>query len=215
MPAGRDRVEDVAAIELSHRQQVQRGGEQAHPGGAADGVEEKLVERHVRAQQLCQQFHQGRVAKNNRSLCERAGDGLGIENADNQCGHGDCKADQRSGDADVEQRAPVDDGRLDANEGAHGADEGGRREEVGVGGVDAVDAAREVVAQLVRQQDSHQGEREGPAREQRERVFDHRAEEIKPGEEFSVGILILLEGAGQVGAHGERADDGQQEQEQG
>src|SRR5580700_8293445 len=47
MPLVRQTVEDVAAVELPDRQQIERCGKQAEPRGAADGAEKKPLRRDV------------------------------------------------------------------------------------------------------------------------------------------------------------------------
>ena len=91
--------------------------------------------------------------------------GITFENASPMASAGsrNDEAGQRSGDPDIEQHALGIDGGADADEGAEGADERRRGQEIRQAGVHAVVHAGEVVAEFVRQQDGQQRERERQA----------------------------------------------------
>jgi primosomal protein N' (replication factor Y) len=159
------RVDDVAAVELAHRHQVEGGDEEAEPAGGGERPhQECLALRRRSAQPLVAPLQQERLSERNEvgRARRRRRYHAGIERAEDQHRDAHHEPCERSRDADVEERLPVGDRPADADEGAERADEAqdGHRDEVGQRRVDAVAEAGDVVAHLVRDQDRHQPEHE-------------------------------------------------------
>ena len=122
------------------------------------------------------------------------------------------KARNRPRHSDVEQRPAGTDRRLDANKGAHGADQSWSRNEKRKRRVDAVLLAEEEVPKLVRQQNCHQRDREGnphqkpagllpdPQRVKQGHVAIAQGERRKP----TLEIVIELGADNQRGEHGQQ-----------
>ena len=81
----------------------------------------------------------------------------------------------RAGDADVEQHALGRDRLADPDDGAERAEEKRRRQEEGQAGVDVIIAAGEVMTELVRPEDSDDGDGVRPAVAEEDRAHDPRA----------------------------------------
>src|SRR5690348_14207964 len=79
--------------------------------------------------------------------------------------------------ADIEQHALAEDRGPDADERAQGAGEGGRRQKVRQARIHPVVQAREVVSELMRQQDGEQGKRKRKAPEEKCRLSPERFED--------------------------------------
>ena len=95
--------------------------------------------------------------------------------ADHKRRHGDDEAGERTRNADVEQRRPRRDARLDANERSEGAGEWkGNRQEIGTSRDHAVAETRYVVAHFMATEDQQDGEAV-PEAAQIEAGIDHGA----------------------------------------
>ena len=214
---GREGVEDVAAIELSAGDEIERSDEEADPAGDQDGVGSDVVKGRG-----------GGIPLEQEGMEEADGEGLAAEADDGHGGvgrglvaegkaHGDGDggghvAGQRAVDADVHQRVAVGNAVANLDDGAGGAAEGGGGKHPGEGGADLVAAAGEVVAELVDQQDTQKREGEGEAGLEHLRVVKEPA----PGPKVAVAddgrqaFNEVLHEAGAVGGGGENAD-GEQE----
>ena len=131
-------------------------------------------------------------------------------NADGHDRQGGQEAGQRPGQADVEQRLLGGEGRADLDEGAEGADQGGGRDEVGQGGLDAMAAAGEKMAQFMDQQDAQQGAGVGEAPQPGGRMVPEKSPEAAAG-----GQGHRMEADMILNADDQGENQGQQEQQPG
>ena len=157
MAPRKERVENVAAIQLPDRQQIHRRGEHAHPGCARHRVKVDIARRRRRENGVLQQPLQAGDAELHAALVRDAGDHFRECDAHRQRGHQEDEARQRPGDSDVEERALGIDRRADADEGAEGSQER-RGQEVRQAGVHLVEDGGDVVAELVSQQNRQESE---------------------------------------------------------
>ena len=180
MQVAGDGVEDVAAVELSHRQQVERGREHADPRRQREGVE---VEHRARRQPAVEDEGEqvdrevgARAVEHHGRRTGRLGDHgrSRPRHAEHEEWHQRDEAGDRTGDADVEQlllgviRARM---RMNAPKVPRPERSG---QEVRRGRRHPVTAAGEEVAELVAAQDDQQREREGEAEVQQSRSRPHR-----------------------------------------
>lgn len=184
MKPRRDRVDHMPAIELSDRQEVQSrreaadvaGHERARQDPAVTGghlgeqeADETPEERHVDARHVLGNNIRGRGGH------EAIGE------------HGKRHDEPRDGpgDPDVEERVAILKPAPDADERAecpHGSDgERRSREEVGEGGIHAIDSAGHVMTHLVRAQNREQGQSVGKTEPQEGWIDQVRVEEAIAG----------------------------------
>ncbi len=183
---GRERVENVSAVELAAGDEIQRGDEEADPSGHEHRMRRSLMERGndgFHHQQTMQQLDGQRVAaKADEGL--RCAAGLGHAQ---QKSHGDGQrrgdiAGQRPVDSHVHERIAAGDARADADDGAESSAERGRGKHPGQSGANAVREAGGVVAELVDQEDA----------EQRKRISKARGEEAGMAKEPSPGPQVTV-----------------------
>src|SRR5712692_6376788 len=213
MPVAHDRIKNVAAIELAGGKEVERRGEQAGPGGTADGVQEKIAGRNAGAKKMFQDPLEQGVAKEQGCAGLHSGNDFRVPDADGQRGNCQDEADDRAGEANVKQRAPIANRRTNLDKGAKRADESRRGNEVRIAGLDSMIAAGEPVAELVGQENAEQGKRERDAGEKKARRRDNcavEAEEVIEGNGLVVGV-----GGGKLRAGGERRQQRHHKERQG
>ena len=186
----------MAAVELSDRQQVQRGDEQPEPSCECDRIEIYVDGRRIDAQhQVRETEEQDRVAQletASRFIQRRH---VGKIQTDDDGGYREHHARPRAGRANVEHHAASARRRSHPDERAEGPDD-----EVGQGGIDAVVARGQVVAHLVREQNHHQGNRERESRAQR------RNGEKGMGEGDHLAIHVRAGGGGGQESQQEQSD---------
>lgn len=146
-----DGAKDVATIELSGGEEVQRSGEKTDPGSAADRVEQEGVRGCAWMNDGSEKTQQERSAENDLGVgrVRDAGNDLGVEKAEDEGRHGENESHERAGGADIEEGAGGANGRAHEDKSAEGADERGEGNEKGVAGVNVVMPASEEVAQFV------------------------------------------------------------------
>lgn len=116
-------------------------------------------------------------------------------------------------DADIHEGVTVGNAPANENDGPGCSAEGGRGEEKGKGSRDAMDAAGDVVAEFMGEQDGQESDGEGPAGEEFVRVM----EEPRPRPEIAVfgkcrqAEAEVLHEPGTDGESGENADGEQEE----
>lgn len=102
MPASGKRVEDMAPVELTDGEEVQRRGEQAHPGGAAHGVEVDIAGGGAGEEQRLRERQQGRHSEGDIAARVDFRDHLRVGHADEEGGHEEDEAGEGAGHADIE-----------------------------------------------------------------------------------------------------------------
>ena len=185
LEAAEDGVDRVPAVELPERQQVQRRHEEPEPRGEEDRMLDDVHARVRRAgEELLEELDEDRVLEDHGPFRERGGRiDPRVRDAPREKGDGHGEPGDRARHGHVEELALVADLLADADEGAHRPDEGdlGRKgDEVRRRRVDAVAAAHQIVAELVRQEDGQKGKREHepfleePGIEERGRSLDSK-----------------------------------------
>lgn len=176
--ARRKGVEHVTAIELPDRQQVQRGGEQPEPGGdeqrmQADG-HARLRAEEERVQERQQEARRQRDVPGGRGSGDDGRAQQAVqENRDEGHEPGD-----RPGDPHVEQCAAGGERGTDPDHRAERAEQVRTRQEVGEGGVDAIEPAGDVVPHLVTTEYEQGGKGVRQAADPRPRRPDDALEQI-------------------------------------
>ena len=133
----------MAAVELAHGKEVQRGDQQADPTGKGHGVKKDIIAGPDPPEdQRAEYLESAGFAEEDGRLIPRQGrHDLGQGQADGQRGHGRDESGQRPGRPDVEQRALAGDGIPDSDESAHRSDQGRGRDEERQGGAKPVATA--------------------------------------------------------------------------
>ena len=153
MKAGIEGAEDVAAVELSRGEEVERGGEEADPGGAAYWWKQKEVRIDAGMKEGVEKAEKQRNAEDDGILgrieIRDCGNEIGMKYAIQKGGNSKDKTDERAGSADIEEGSGGANGRAHKDEGAKGADERGEGNEERVAGVNVVMAASEEMAEFV------------------------------------------------------------------
>lgn len=115
---------NVATIQLADREQVERGGKQTHPSGAADGMKKQVSGMRVGLEDGGHQLEDQRHAKcyvGVRVEVQRRNDPR-VKHTVGKRGQSKGKADKRTGSADIEERAGGADGGTNQDESAECSD---------------------------------------------------------------------------------------------
>ena len=193
MSALTDGAKDVAAVELRGGKKIERGGEQSHPGGAADGMKEEACGVRAMMKNRREEMEDERRAKDDLVFGGdgEAGDKLGVDDTVHERWNGDQEPDERAGRANVKERARGANGRTNEDEGAERADQRREGNEERIAGMNVVVAAGEKMAEFVSEQNGQERQRERQSGGEGERVaIDERegANEFVPGDGFVVGV---------------------------
>jgi hypothetical protein len=139
-----------------------------------------------------------------------ARDNFCVKDAEDQSGDGDDEADKWAGGAHVEKSAARANRRTNHDKGAEGADEGWKRNEERVGGMDVMVAAGEVVAEFVDEQDGEKRESEGQAADECYGMFVKERQRVYKFVE--VDGFVFGVGGCEVGAGDEAGAEGDEEE---
>ena len=98
-----DGAEDVAAVELRGGKKIERSGEEANPGGAADRMQKEVCRAGAMMKNRRQKTQDERGAENDFVFggYGEARDKLCVHDTVDQRRNGDQEADERAGCADV------------------------------------------------------------------------------------------------------------------
>jgi len=165
---GGDGVEDVTAVELPTGNEVEGSDEEADPSGDEDGVWGDVIEGGGLG-----------VPADEQGVEDADGEGFSAEADDGDgcvCGGVDAESEtdgdgegggdiagEGAVDADVHEGVEAGDAGANLDDGAGGSAECGCGQDPGQSDFDAVEAAGEVVAELVDEEDAEEGSGEGPA----------------------------------------------------
>jgi hypothetical protein len=198
--AGAQGTQDVAAVKLRGGQKVERGGEQADPGGAANWMKEKIAGANSGMKDRGKEVKDERRTQHDAGMrgISETGDEFRVQHAENQRRDSDDETHQRAGSTDVEQSASGANGRADENESSQGADQSGEGNKKRITRMDVVMAASEEVSQLMSEQDGQKSESKRQAAGKRQGVLINEREsvnELVKGDGFIVRV-----GDGELGA---------------
>jgi hypothetical protein len=215
MLAAGQAVNDVPAIKLPQRKQVQRRGKKSHPRRAPNRVDQQPRGIDVGMKQFDKESHQWRLAENDRRGALHSWNNSGSRDGKRHHRRSDHKSRHRPRQSNVKQRPASGDRRTNANECAKSAKQSGRRNEIRIAHVDAIKFAGVIMPQLVRQQNSKQGKRKRNAKEQQLRVpegQDHRGKWIAATREW---LAVPGIGRRELRAYSQRGEKRESEQQQG
>ena len=168
---GGDGVEDVSAVELTAGNEIEGSDEEADPSGDEDGVGGDVFEGGSLGVPANEQ---GMEDADGEGFAAEADDGDGCvgggmntEGEPDGDGHGGGDiAGQRAVDAHVHEGVEAGDAGSNLDDGAGGTAEGGCGKDPGESDFDVVEAAGEVVSELVDEEDAEEGGGESPAGEE-------------------------------------------------
>ena len=151
MKAGIHGPKDVAAVELSDREEIERGGEETYPGSAADRMKQKRGWRHARMKYGGEETKEERSAEYQLDVRKvgDAGNDFRVQNAEDESRDGEDKSDERAGSADIEESTGGFHRGADEDEGAESAGERREGDEERITGMDVMMTAGEEMAKLV------------------------------------------------------------------
>jgi hypothetical protein len=160
-----ERTKNVATVELGGGEEIQGGSEETDPGGAADGMNQEGARRNAGMEEDSKETEKHGHAEDEVCVAWvcKAWNDLCVENAVGECRNGENEACEWTGSANIEEGAGGANRRTNEDEGAEGADEGGKRNEERIGGANVMIAAGEEMAELVSEKDGQQSECEGQA----------------------------------------------------
>jgi hypothetical protein len=173
MQARADGTEDMAAVQLADRKEVQGGHEQTNPRGAADGRKEKRAGVNAGVEEGVKKSQQQRHAEGDIGLIEirEARHEFRVNDSVEKSRDGEDEAHKRARSANIKEGAVGANGGADQNKSAERADEGRKRKEVRIAGANVVMTAGEEVAEFVGKKNSEQREREREARKKSGRML--------------------------------------------
>ena len=150
-PARFRRIDDVPAIELPEREQVECRGEHAKPAGKDNRVHvHRRASRHGPEHQLDAGLGEQRLAEVVKRDVRWDRDDVRKAQPQEESGHQDQEPGDRSGDADIEERRPIWERLPDANQGSQRTGQDDRhRDEIRERRVHVVLAAQQVMPHLV------------------------------------------------------------------
>jgi competence protein ComEC len=208
-------VDQVAAVELADWKEVEEGGQLSEPAGQEDLPDPQLLRRCPSLPgEPGQGAHQERIAEIDPLRSGWDGSRMGRPDPVGQGGERQGISRQGTRDGDVEQSPAAGDGRADADEGAERSEQKRARQEVRPCGVDAVGAAGQEVAHLVRSKDGERGSGIGQPKKQQRRV----AQQQENIERLAAQLRMPRQEVGRVAerhAGDERGDNRGREQESG
>jgi competence protein ComEC len=156
--ARREGVQHVPAVQLANRQEVQRGGEEAEPGGREDRMQLHGDARAQNEEARVEPVQEQAIGQSDRAgprcRCHEGGMNQSVV----EDGQRRREPGERPGNADVEERAPGREGGPDPDDCAERTEEIRPGKEERQRRLDAVPATREIVPHLVRPQDEQHRE---------------------------------------------------------
>jgi hypothetical protein len=202
MHARRECVQDVPAVELARRYEVERGDQKAEPACDQDRMPEQRTAS-VHAEEVCedgpQEQQQGRFVEGNEpDGCSL--DGKAEGEAERSGGGCDEKAGDGAAGGNHQKRSARAYGGAEPDDGAHRSGQGRRGKNERQRCVDVEGAGREVVAELVREQDGQQCDGK------RQTVGKRCAMRPRPGERKDIGRGREWRQAGAEVGHVQHAD---------
>lgn len=150
-------AEDVTTVKLAGGEEVERGGEEPNPGGAANRVEKEEVRIDAGMEEGVEEPEEERNAEDDGVLVGigvgDSRDEAGMKDAVEKGGDGKDEADQWTGSANVKESAGGANGRAHEDEGAEGTDKGWKWNKERVAGANVMVAASEVMTEFVGEKD--------------------------------------------------------------
>ncbi len=153
MRTRREGEQHMPPVELTYRQQVERGGEQPQPRGGEGGVQVNRDIRSDRKKIRIEPVQEKTGGESHLARSRRLGRHRRVQKAveqDRQCDHEPCYG---SGHADIEQGSAIGERGANANDRAESPEKIRPGEEEGERGVDPVEPAGDVVPHFVGAQD--------------------------------------------------------------
>lgn len=200
MKTSAERTQNMAAVQLGNGEEIERGGEEADPCGAANGMKQERAGRNAGMEPRGEETQQQRSAEGHLYTAHvvEAGDNFGVENAVGERGNRQNEPDKRTGSAHVKECANGTNGRTNQNECAEGAHERWEGNEERIAGANVMMAAGEEMAEFMSEENGEQSESEGQAGGESGGVFVKKSEGV---EEFVEGDgLIVGVGDGKLSA---------------
>ena len=160
-----ERIQDMAAVQLADRQQIQGSRQNTHPGGSRHRMQADVRPRHSREENSFQQTQQQRRPENKIAVSTDSRQNPRKQQPAESVPEPETRNPAIGpANAHIEQRPPRVDGRPDTDKGAERADQRRSRQKIGQRGVDPVPQASNIMAQFVRQQDGQQRQGKGQTR---------------------------------------------------
>ena len=159
MGARREGVQHVPAVQLADRQEVQRGGEQAEPGGREDRMQLHGGTRAQDEEARVEPVQEQAIGQSDRTGSGGRAHQGGVNQPVVEDGQRRREPGERPRDADVEERAPGREGGPDPDDRPERSEEIRPGKEERQRGLDAIPAAGHIMAHLVRSQDEQHRER--------------------------------------------------------
>ena len=205
----------MSAVELRGREEIERGGEEADPSGAADRMKKNVGDRRVGIEECGQSMEDEGGAEDGADVVwiGEAGNDFCVQDAEDERGDGYDEADERAGGADVKERAAGANRRANHDESAEGADQRRKWDKEGIAGVDVVVAAGEVVSEFVHEQDGEKCQREREAADECKRMFVEKSERVQ--EFIEVDRFVFGVSCGEMSARDEASAESDEEENDG
>src|SRR6267154_1660496 len=147
---GGERVQDMPAVELPQRHQIQGGGEKPDPAGDVDRVEINRGAPAATEEQADEDFGQEASPEGDRIRARRLTGDRGQGESQQEDRNGDDESGDRPRNPHIEKRPACREGGAYPDDGPEGPEREGGRNEERQGRLDAVQAAGDVMPHLVR-----------------------------------------------------------------
>jgi hypothetical protein len=215
MQARANGTEDMAAVQLTDREQVHGSHEQTDPGGTADGRKEKRAGVNAGVHEGVEKPHQQRHAKGDIGVIEicEARHEFHMNDSVEKSRDGENEAHKRARSANIKEGAVGANGGADQNESAERANERWKGKEVRIAGANVMMAAGEEVTEFMGKKNGEQREGEGEARKESGRMLVEKF--VGVDKLIERRGLILGVGIGELSAGGEAGAKREQEQDAG
>ncbi len=160
-----ERTQNVATVQLGHGQEIERSGEKADPGGAANRMKQECAGGNAGMQGGSEETQQQWSAEGQVDVPRvvKARNNFGVEHAVGECGNRQNESNERTGSAHVKERTSGANRRTNQNECAEGAHERRKGNKKWIAGADVMMTAGEEMTELMGEQNGEQSEREGQA----------------------------------------------------
>src|SRR5260370_14269566 len=175
-----ERTQNVATVQLGHGQEIERSGEKADPGGAANRMKQECAGGNAGMQGGSEETQQQWSAEGQVDVPRvvKARNKFGVEHAVGECGNRENESNERTGSAHIKERPSGANRRANQNERAERAHERRKGNKKWIAGADMMMTAGEEMAELMGEQNGERSEGGGQAGSEGGRGFGKKGKSL-------------------------------------